>query len=38
MTDGISKIGFRKGMILCFQEGEELIELEMGWSKYIEIN
>ena len=36
MTDGISKIGFRKGMILCFQEGEELIELEMGWSKYIE--
>ena len=36
MTDGISKIGFRKGMILCFQEGEESIELEMGWSKYIE--
>ena len=36
MTDGISKIGFRKGMILCFHEGEELIELEMGWSKYIE--
>ncbi len=36
MTDGISEIGFRKGMILCFQEGEEAIELEMGWSQYIE--
>ena len=36
MTDGISEIGFRKGMILCFREGEELIELEMGWSEYIE--
>lgn len=36
MTDGISKIGFRKGMILCFQEGEESIELEMGWSEYVE--
>ena len=36
MTDGISEISFRKGMILCFQEGEESIELEMGWSKYIE--
>ena len=36
MTDGISEISFRKGMILCFQEGEESIELEMGWSEYIE--
>ena len=23
-------------LILCFQEGEESIELEMGWSQYIE--
>ena len=44
MTDGISKINFYKRrtkelqqtLILCFQEGEESIELEMGWSKYIE--
>ena len=40
MTDGISKIAFRKKeteeLILCFQEGEELIELEMGWNQYIE--
>ena len=23
-------------LILCFQEGEESIELEMGWNQYIE--
>lgn len=44
MTDGISKINFYKKrtkelqqtLILCFQEGEESIELEMGWNQYIE--
>ena len=44
MTDGISKINFYKRrtkelqqtLILCFQEGEESIELEMGWNQYIE--
>ena len=44
MTDGISKIIFHKkrtgelqpNLILCFQEGEESIELEMGWKQYIE--
>ena len=44
MTDGISKITFhkirtkefRQTLILCFQEGEESIELEMGWNQYIE--
>lgn len=44
MTDGISKITFHKKrskelqqtLILCFQEGEELIELKMGWNQYIE--
>ena len=44
MTDGISKINFYKKrtkelqqtLILCFQEGEESIELEMGWDQYIE--
>ena len=44
MTDGISKINFYKKrtkelqqtLILCFQEGEESIELEMDWNQYIE--
>ena len=44
MTDGISRITFHKKrskglqqtLILCFQEGEESIELEMGWDQYIE--
>ena len=44
MTDGISKVIFRRkrtgelqpNLILCFQEGEEFIELEMGWNQYIE--
>ena len=44
MTDGISKINFYKRrtkelqqtLILCFQEGEESIELEMDWNQYIE--
>lgn len=44
MTDGISKINFYKKrtkelqqtLIICFQEGEESIELEMGWNQYIE--
>lgn len=44
MTDGIPKINFYKKrtkelqqtLILCFQEGEESIELEMGWNQYIE--
>ena len=44
MTDGISKINFYKRrtkelqqtLIICFQEGEESIELEMGWNQYIE--
>ena len=44
MTDGISKITFhkirtkefRQTLILCFQEGDESIELEMGWKQYIE--
>lgn len=44
MTDGISKIIFHKkrtgklqpNLILGFQEGEESIELEMGWNQYIE--
>ena len=44
MTEGISKLAFRrKGtgglsqtLLLCFQEGEESIELEMGWKQYIE--
>ena len=44
MTDGISKINFYKKrtkelqqtLILCFQEGEESIEMEMGWNQYIE--
>ena len=40
MTDGISKITFRKKrtkeLLLCFQEGEESVELEMGWNQYIE--
>ena len=36
MTDGISEISFHDGGILCFQEGGESIELEMGWSQYIE--
>lgn len=42
MTDGITRIGFRRDpenpekFKIYFQEGEEPVELEMGWNQYIE--
>ena len=38
MTDGIKKIAFRMepNVTICFLEGEEWKELQMGWNQYVE--